>query len=191
MLNASPSRLTLILLGSRLMRDSEDTVYVRSVQLVVAYLNYEAHGKHRPTHPVSESWGKHGHPRYLNSLLSIGSNAVLLVPGRPSKSRRGRIARNTRRRLFLPSRTRLTPVTHGFQPEIRYDSRNHPPAYTTALRDIVRRCPARLQPSHARVSREETRLFARRIRHLSSSEKSAVYRVHFHLITSVLVTNQF
>ena len=51
-------------------------------------LNYEAHGKRRSTHPVSESWGKHGPPWYLNSLPSIESSKVLRFPWQPTKNRR-------------------------------------------------------------------------------------------------------
>jgi len=39
-------------------------------------------------HPVSENWGKHGHPWYLNSLPSIGSSEVLRFPWQLTKNRR-------------------------------------------------------------------------------------------------------
>lgn len=73
-------------------------------------------------------------PRYLNSLPSIGSN-VILVLRRPSKSRRTDGSHETPAPSLSTSRARLTPVTHGFRPEIRYDSRNHPPRIR--LRSVI------------------------------------------------------
>lgn len=71
---------------------------------------------------------QHGHPRYLNSLPSIGSSAVLEFPGRSSKTR-GRpeiptIFPSLSFSLYLLVSVKT--VTHRFYPEIRHDSRNHP-----------------------------------------------------------------
>lgn len=110
---------------------------IPSSQRVV--LNHEAHGKRRPTHPVSESWGKHGHPRYLNSLPSIGSSAVLGFPERPSKNRRAartKFSPSLSLSFYLlpPLRDPLIGDAWVLHSEIWYDSRNHPPRvydYTT------------------------------------------------------------